>query len=405
MTLPVHSAVDRLTRGQREGIDSIVAEAVPSMAPAVALSVWRSGGCWLDLQAGWVDPETRTLPASAATRFDLASLTKLFTATAILRLASDGRVGLDSTVTSVVPEFAANSPRGVDGGQEPLTRHTIRVPKGRAEWTVDPAVVTFRQLLTHTSGMAPWRAVFRETGPVPTAPGQPDPATVEERWAVGLEAVFDYPFVARPGEESHYSDLGFMTLAEAVGRLTRTTFDEALRVLVLDRLALGSVTFSPARAGVRMEQIAPTSIDLDWRLRRCHGEVEDENAAGLGGVAGHAGLFATAEDVARFGVAWMRQDPRLRLNKMVWTEAIRDQTAGKGSSRGLGWQTQPTDHLAPFGPHAYGHTGFTGTSLAIDPDRDLVVALLTNRVYAGRSHEGIEDLRLELHRVLAKAFG
>ncbi len=144
----------------------------------------------------------------------------------------------------------------------------------------------------------------------------------------------------------------------------------------------------------------PTEVDARWRERRCWGEVHDENAAGMGGVAGHAGLFATVHDVARFGVAWLRQDARLRLQRF-WRTAVTDQSAGTTGARGLGWQVQPADHLAPFSDQAYGHTGFTGTSLAVDPHRDLVVAVCTNRVYHGRDAAGIERLRLELHELFA----
>ena len=106
--------------------------------------------------------------------------------------------------------------------------------------------------------------------------------------------------------------------------------------------------------------------------------------------------------MARFGVAWLRRDPRLRLERFTRT-AVTNQTPGLAAARGLGWQVQPTDHLAPFSDEAYGHTGFTGTSLVVDPRRDLVVALLTNRVYHGRDPEGIEGLRLDMHEVFAGA--
>ena len=184
-----------------------------------------------------------------------------------------------------------------------------------------PAAVTFRQLLTHTGGLAPWRSVFRDGG---------------------LEAVYGYPFVARPGTEFHYSDLGFMLLGEAVARLFRAPLDVAMQALVRDRLGLDSLTYAPSRTGRPQRDIAPTSIDEDWRGRRCWGEADDENAASLDGVAGHAGLFATADDVARFGVAWLRRDPRLRL-PAYWTTATSDQTPGLGAARGLGWQLAPAD--------------------------------------------------------------
>jgi CubicO group peptidase (beta-lactamase class C family) len=176
-----------------------------------------------------------------------------------------------------------------------------------------------------------------------------------------------------------------------------------MQSLIRDRLGIDSLSYAPLVSGRHRERIAPTSIDDDWRRRRCRGEVEDENAAGLGGVAGHAGLFASVHDVARFGVAWLRHDPRIRLARYQGA-AIIDQTGDLDAARGLGWQVQPTPHMAPFSSAAYGHTGFTGTSLLVDPELDLVVALLTNRVYAGRRHEGIDPLRLELHRLVAEAF-
>jgi CubicO group peptidase (beta-lactamase class C family) len=163
------------------------------------------------------------------------------------------------------------------------------------------------------------------------------------------------------------------------------------------------MTFLPLRAGCTRSSIAPTSVDDDYRGRRLWGEVEDENAAGMGGVSGHAGLFATVDDVARLGQAWLSGDPRLGIDPALANEAVRDQTPGLGEARGLGWQVQPTDHLAPLGQRAYGHTGFTGTSLAIDPDRGLVVTLLTNRVYAGRTHPGIEELRHAVHEAAIAA--
>lgn len=400
---PLSVSVSKLRPATRTRIEEIIRDAVPSVAPVLALSVWQSGAPWYEAYSGWLDPETRAIPAGYSTLFDLASVSKLFTATAFLRLANDFKVSIDDPVVKRIPEFGASGPRPVDGGQEPLSRALLPTPEGRAGWTVDPATVTFKQLLTHTGGLAPWRSVFRETGPAPLPPDEPDPISQAERHAAGIAAVCDHAFVSRPGKESHYSDLGYMLLGEAVGRVMRRPLDAAMRTLIRDRLAIDTLTYAPVRAGRRRDQVAPTSFDDDWRQRRCWGEVEDENAAGLGGVAGHAGLFASAHDVARFGVAWLRQDARLRLDRF-WSTATTDQTPGLGAARGLGWQVQPTELLAPLGPAAYGHTGFTGTSLAVDPGRDLVVVLLTDRVYAGRTHEGIEDLRVELHRVVAEAF-
>jgi serine-type D-Ala-D-Ala carboxypeptidase len=385
-------------------LEAIMKAAVPSVAPAVALCVRQNGETIVDIQAGCLDPdrEKRALPADAL--FDLASLSKPFTSTAFLGFVSEGRVALDDAVVTLIPEFAASGPRDVNGGQEPLTRRMLPTPADRRGWLVDPTEVTFRQLLTHTSGLAPWRAIFRESGPVAPPPDRDDASSVEQRRRAGLAALCSYPFVARPGSEFHYSDLGFMALGEAVARLGEAPLDEVVRNRVTRSLGLDSVGYTPARSGIPMSRIVPTSFDDDWRMRRCWGEVEDENAAGLGGVAGHAGLFATVANVAAFGQAWLASDASLGLDADLVATATRDQTAALGASRGLGWQLRgrDADYLSPFSDDSFGHTGFTGTSLAIDPARGTVVALLTDRVFAGRTHAGIETLRVAIHEVCAE---
>ncbi|MEX1296270.1 MAG: serine hydrolase domain-containing protein [Candidatus Limnocylindrales bacterium] len=398
---PFRIGIDKLRAATRARAGALIEGAVPSVAPAVAVSVWQAGAPWFEAYAGWVDPESESVALGFGSLFDLASVSKLFTATAFLRLANDFKVDLDDPVGALIPEFTHDGPRGVDGGVDPLAWESLPTPAGREDWEVDPESVTWRAVLTHTGGLAPWHMVFRETGP-PPPPGEPDPVSVEARWSAALEAIGGYRFVARPGEEFHYSDIGYMLLGMAVARRFGHPLPVAMQALVRDRLGLDSLTYRPVDVGKALERIVPTELDRRWRGRRCRGEVHDENAAGLGGVAGHAGLFATAHDVARFGVAWLRQDPRLRLERFMRT-AVTNQTTTLEVARGLGWQVQPTDHLAPFSDAAYGHTGFTGTSLAVDPRRDLVVALLTNRVYHGRDAGPIERLRLDVHEVFAEA--
>jgi CubicO group peptidase (beta-lactamase class C family) len=402
----VTTAIDNLPPGAGERISALLDRSVPDVAPAVAISVWSRGEPVYEAAIGTMDRVDAAQPLSLDARFDLASLTKLFTATAFLRFVSDGRVGLDDLLVALVPEFGVHAPRSVDGGQEPLTRRMLPIPPERLGWTVDPSEVTFRQLLAHTSGLAPWRSVFQAAGPLPPPPTEPDPVTIEARWQRGLDAVFGYPFVDRPGRSIRYSDLGFMMLGLAVARLSDLPLATAIRAHVIAPLGLDSVTFTPLRSGVPRTSVVPTSIDELWRMRRCWGEVEDENCAGLGGVGGHAGLFATARDVARFGQAWLDGGTTLGIRDELCREAVSEQAADTDDRRGLGWQLSKArgDELfAGLAAESFGHTGFTGTSLVIDPTRALVVALLTNRVYAGRTHEGIDELRRSLHSLLAEA--
>jgi len=396
------TGIDVLHASARAAIRAIIDAAVPVVAPALAVSVWQGGRRRFEAYAGWFDPERRARPVAWADLWDLASLTKLFTSTALLRLVAAGKVELDEPIVGLVPEFGTSGPRTVDGGQDPLTWELLPTPAGRGGWRVDPTSITIRQLLTHTSGLAPWHSVFEVAGPVPPPPDVTDPVPAAERWQAALEAIGAYPFVSRPGEEVHYSDLGFMLLGVALGRVHGAGLAAAIRELVVEPLGLDSLTYTPLAAGRPRGTVVPTELDARWRGRRCWGEVDDENTAGLGGISGHAGLFATADDVARLGEAWRVRDERLGLGHS-FDEAVRLQTPGLEAARGLGWQVQPTDHLAPLGDRAYGHTGFTGTSLAVDPEREMVVAICTNRVYHGRDPAGIDRLRLDLHQALAAA--
>jgi serine-type D-Ala-D-Ala carboxypeptidase len=406
VTLACSVTADRLPGDLGRRIDMLLSAAVPAVAPFVTLVVRADGELVYEACAGRPDPGVPTLAARPDARFDLASLSKLFTTTAFLALVSQGRVSLDDPVVTVIPELGAAGRRPVGEAQEPLTRRMIPVPPERRGLEADPGVVTFRRLLTHTSGLAPWRAVFEWCGPVPPPPGEPDTAMPEDRHRAGMQAVVRYPFTDVPGRAIHYSDLGFMLLGEAVGRLCGTSLEIVVRERLAGPLGLASVGYLPVRGGMPRERVVPTSVDELWRARRCWGEAEDENAAGLGGVAGHAGAFATAADVAAFGQAWLGRDSRLGVDAALMDVAVARQAVEGEERRGLGWQLHPGGAgegawLAPLGSRAFGHTGFTGTSIAVDPDRAMVIALLSNRVFASRTNPGIETLRSAVHAALA----
>ena len=378
--------------------------------PALALSVIHDGAVRLNAGWGWLDPEAQTLPTGPGSLFDLASVTKLFTTTAFLRLVAEGRVRLDDPLAAVVPGFVASGPRPVDGGMDPHTWEPLPSAEDSAGQMVDPALVTFRHLLTHTSGLAPWRDVFNAAGPPPAAPDEPRFPPRAARWANALAALCRYPFVGQPGGDVRYSDLGLMLLGEAVGRLYDGRGGVALAAAITDwvcePLALSTLCFDPVRAGQDRHHVAPTELDARWRERRCWGEVHDENACGVGGVAGHAGLFGAALDVALLGQAWLDADVRLGLDPELVLLATREHARTGDVRRGLGWMLRAPEDASCgdlFGPATYGHTGFTGTSLWIDPDRRLVVACLTNRVYQGREHVGIHAFRRAIHDAIAQA--
>jgi CubicO group peptidase (beta-lactamase class C family) len=199
-----------------------------------------------------------------------------------------------------------------------------------------------------------------------------------------------------------------MLLGEAVSRLFDWPGDlaETLREHLFEPLDLDMMAFNPLHLGYEQTAIVPTEDDPTWRKRRCWGEVHDENACGVGGVAGHAGLFGTARDVAALGQAWLERDPRLKIAPDLMQAATQPHEETEGMRRGLGWMIKAREDSSAgdlFNVDSYGHTGFTGTSLWIDPQRELVVACLTNRVYPGREREGIHPFRRVLHDLIVKA--
>jgi CubicO group peptidase (beta-lactamase class C family) len=327
-------------------------------------------------------------------------VTKIFTITTLLSLLSARTIEFNMPLVDVLPEFGKGGPRPVDGGQDPHTGVYLPMPQALREKLVDPKQVTLRHLLTHTSGLSPWRDVYTMAGPVPAPLDQPEPVARDVRWGRAIEALCQYPFVDAPGDVVRYSDVGLLLLGEVVRRLAGRELDEAIRVQVLEPLGLKSPVFNPVRNGRDRNRIVPTEHDSRWRMRRVWGEVHDENACGVGGVAGHAGLFAAVRDVAALGQAWLDDDDRLAIPTAIMREATREQAVTGDMRRGLGWQMKTlVDANAGdlMSADTYGHTGYVGNSLWIDPPRSLVVATMTNAVYYGRAFEGMYEFRRAIH--------
>jgi len=276
---------------------------------------------------------------AADTRFDLASITKVFVATVALADIARGAVSLDLPLLGLVPEW----------------RGTAHAP------------ITLRQLLAHDAGLR----------------SGADYRTLLDR---DVEAfALTEPLAAAPGERVIYSDLGFIALGVVLARL----HGRSLAALVRERLrALGAASTAYAPRGVERAVTPATETDL-WR-GGVQGSVHDEKAHLLGGVAGHAGLFGTARDVALLGEWYLaalhgRATP---VDAELAREAVREQAYDPVLRRGLGWALKTTDDnsCGPLmAPSSFGHTGFTGTSIWVDPLRDASIVLLTNAVHYGRS--------------------
>jgi len=386
-------------------LERLVERHLPATFPALSVCVIHRGDIILHDAWGWIDPDTQELAVTTDSLFDLASVSKLITHSSFLTLVESGKVALESRLVDVIPEFGRINPRPIANGQDPHTRAPLPVESRFRGQQVDPNAVTFQHLLTHTSGLPPWRSVYLLTAPEPPAPpaaGQPYDV---QRWKSGLAAMVDFPFAGTVGDAVRYTDIGIMLLGEAIARLQGGRLDLALRDLILQPLELTSFAYNPVANGIARDRIAPTEYDDHWRMRRAWGEVHDENACGVGGVAGHAGLFATAADVARFGQAWLSGDPKLRISPALRQLATRQQVCGQ-FRLGLGWMLKAgADSSAGdrYSAGAYGHTGFTGTSLWVDPQRQLVCALLSNRVYHGRNPDGIHAFRRAFHDLIAEA--
>lgn len=367
-------------------IHSLLTRAVETVTPAAQLVVRQHGDVQLEAAYGWLDPETRRRPTQPDTRFDMASVSKLFTVAAFMTLVETGRVALDQPVRTVLPEF--DGPRPIQPYEDPLKPGAL-VEVQRGSLTADAGAVTFRRLLTHTSGLPAWRPLWQQAD-----------AAAAQRMA--LETFFAYP----PGTRIVYSDIGLILLGMSLERLAGQRLDVAVGERAIAPLGLTHTGYLPLPVDPCQQlpaNIAPTEL-CAWRGRRIVGEVHDENAWRLGGIAGHAGIFSTAADIAAFGQCFLDHGtPILRAETVA--EMTRVQAEFEGLRRGLGfalWSADPEASSNPFSPRTFGHTGFTGTCLWVDPERDLVVAFLTNEVYHGREGRGIGPLRVALHRLIVQ---
>ncbi|PYP57723.1 MAG: serine hydrolase [Gemmatimonadetes bacterium] len=291
-----------------------------------------------------------------STFWDVASLTKVVATTpALMLLLEQGKVSLDSPVVHYLAEFKSPGTSGI----------------------------TVRHLLTHTSGL-------RATLPLREAPDS----------AAALRMVLTTVPVAPPGTRMVYSDLNAILLGEIVRHVSGQTLDAFVTRAIYAPLGLDQqMLFRPPKRLV--PRIAPTNL---WRGHPIAGVVNDPSAGMLGGVSGNAGVFATARGLARFAQFMLNEGALPDRPRLLKKETVHQFTqiavpARRGvSARTLGWEALPTGEETSsagtiFGPHSFGHTGWTGTSLWIDPDRDLFVLLLTNRAYAPRVRGSFTKLK------------
>ncbi len=219
-----------------------------------------------------------------------------------------------------------------------------------------------------------------------------------------LSAAFATPLTANPGARAEYSDIGFIILGVALERIAEESLDRFCQHEVFGPLAMTHTAFNPPSAWRAF--IPPTANDQSFRHRIIQGEVQDENASVMGGVAAHAGVFASAEDLAIFAHA-MLAGGRPILRPETVALFTRRESSPPGTSRALGWDTpsSPSQSGKYFSANSFGHLGYTGTSLWIDPERQLSITLLTNRTWPDCSNQAIKQLRPKFHDAVVEALG
>lgn len=332
--------------------------------PGAALAIAQHGKLIAYKGLGRFTYDATSPVVTAETIYDLASVTKVIaTTTACMILYDRGLFKLDQPLIQLLPGFAGSS-----SGQN------------------DSRQITLGMLLAHSSGLPAYIKLFQ---------------TSSNKDAL-LRQALQIPLTADPGTRAEYSDIGFILLGQALEKLTGGPLDQFCQREIFAKLNLAHTCFNPSAS--LKHAIPPTEDDQPFRSRLIQGEVNDENASVMGGVAGHAGCFSTALDVSVFAQCMLQGGAPL-VKKETLEIFTRRQATPTGTSRALGWDTpsQPSQSGRYFSSRSYGHLGYTGTSLWIDPDRQLSVTLLTNRTWPDRGSQSIKQVRPAFHDAVIEA--
>lgn len=353
--------------GTGTDVDAVITDAIESRAfPGAAIAIGRNGVLVRNTGYGHFT-YSGVDRINEHSLYDLASLTKVFATTAAtMKLYEEGRIDLDDRVAQYLPAFA-------QGG-----KHNV----------------TIRQLLSHSAGQRPFYPFYAHE----------ETQTPRDI----LSFIYRDPLRYTPGDRTVYSDFDMIVLGEVIEEITQQSLDQYVEETFFEPLGMSETRF--LRTGRRDPTVVPTEVDENFRERLIQGEVHDEAAWMLGGVAGHAGLFSTANNLAKFAFM-LANGGSANGHKFFDQETIALFTR-RVSSRGrypmaLGWMTMRPEQEGSssagrfFGPNSYGHTGFTGTSIWIDPDQELFVVLLSNRVYPSRNNRRISNVRPALANAVA----
>jgi CubicO group peptidase (beta-lactamase class C family) len=362
-------------------VDNIIENAIRAQDfPSAVLVVGNNRGILYENAYGRLTYDDTAQVTTLSTIYDLASVTKVIAATpAIMMLYEQGKIDLNSPVASYIPEFGVN---------------------GKGD-------ITIMNLLLHNSGLTAWTPFYQTM------------STPEEV----RNAVFNCSKEYETGTKTIYSDYNAFLLGEIVQRVSGLRLDKFCKANIFSRLGMVDTDFLiPMTEDFR---IAPTEYDTYWRNQLLIGYVHDEMAAMLEGVSGNAGLFSTGPDLFKFMQMMLNKgkyiDERRMTKGNIYDTLFTSETVeyfttkatglGYSNSRALGWDTKPeaTKYPPPcgykFSANSFGHTGYTGTSVWCDKEKNLIVILLTNRVYPKRGNEEIRNVRPKVHDEICKVFG
>lgn len=367
---PEHEALTR------EFSSMLRAEILRGEMPGASWCVWKEGSIVSQGAEGLAVAEPRRIEATSATIYDLASLTKPLVTTALTLVAvSEGRIRLDDPIRTHIPEISAGS---------------------------DLSATTWADLLAHRAGLEAWFPIYTGGG---------DRASY-------LGTLLSRPLAYEPRSSMIYTDLGFVLLFLALERLWDDEFTSLAKEKLFDPVDVADCVFNPSET--LLERVAATELANEkeremvksrglvfegWRDGIIWGQVNDGNAWYLGGVAGNAGLFGDAASVARLAAVYLDRSGLLRED--VRAAAITCQAESGNERRGLGWQLRTTDPghpAAPLSGASFGHTGFTGTSVWIDPVANLIVVLLTNRIHPHVRESRIQEIRRRANEIAARLY-
>ncbi|MEW5799818.1 MAG: glycoside hydrolase family 3 N-terminal domain-containing protein [Bacteroidota bacterium] len=343
-------------------IDTIITAAVSDSAfPGAVLLVAKDGYIVHEKAYGRMTYDPTAVPVTTDAMFDLASVTKVIaTTSAVMRLVDEKRITLNDPVIKYIPEFGQN-------GKEKITLYNLMV---------------------HNSGLQAWRKYYEICD---------SPRCV-------LDSIYAAPLVYRTGDSTVYSDLGLITMGKVIEKVTKATLDTYVDSVFFKPLGMKNTMYNPPQTV--WGRVVPTEVDSTWKktYRAVKGRVHDENAATLGGVSGHAGLFSTASDLVK--ILQMELNGGIYGGKRyIQEETIKQFTTRQSekSSRGIGWDTKSSDGSFSgkyTSMKTFLHTGFTGTSVVVDPEKKIIVIFLTNRVYPTRNSTKIFRVRPAVHNAV-----